>query len=61
MKRQEQGAEFDLDYLKRYCALSAKEKLEYLEELNRFLAAAMPEESKRIWAELKERESHGSR
>ena len=53
MKRTEKQPEFDHEFLKACLALSAKEKLEYLEELNRFLAAAMPEKSKKAWEELR--------
>lgn len=55
MSGAEQPSEFDLEFFKAYQALSAKEKLEYLEELNRFLDAAMSEESKRVWKELRVR------
>lgn len=48
-----QQTEFDIESLRAFMALSAKEKLEFLEELNRFLAAAMPEKSKKIWDELR--------
>jgi hypothetical protein len=34
-------------------SLTAEEKLRHLEELNEFLAAAMPESSKRAWQQLK--------
>ena len=44
---------FDIEDLKRYMSLSVEEKLNYLEEINRFLIEAMPAESKKAWEELK--------
>ncbi len=44
----------EVEKLKRFMILSPKEKLEYLEELNRFLSLAMPEKNKKIWKKLKE-------
>ncbi|MBI3308686.1 MAG: hypothetical protein HYZ79_04870 [Candidatus Melainabacteria bacterium] len=40
--------------LKRYIDLSPEKKLEYLEEMNLFLNAAMPPENKRIAKKLRE-------
>jgi len=53
MTKTEKKPEFDLEFIKTYMALSAEEKLKYLEELNRFLAAATPEKSKKAWEELR--------
>ena len=44
---------FDIEDLKRYMSLSVEKKLNYLEEINRFLMEAMPAESKKAWEELK--------
>ena len=44
---------FDIKDLKRYMSLSVEKKLNYLEEINRFLMEAMPAESKKAWEELK--------
>ena len=52
MNRVEKEPEFDLEFIKTYMALSAREKLEYLEELNRFLALATPEKNKDAWKKL---------
>jgi len=46
---------FNLDNLKSYMALSAREKLNYLEEINSFFRKVTPAESKKIWEELKKR------
>ena len=40
--------------LKRYIALSVEKKMEYLEEMNRFLNEAMPLENKKIAKKLRE-------
>lgn len=40
--------------LKRYIDLSPEKKLEYLEEMNKFLNAAMPPENKEIAKKLRE-------
>lgn len=48
-----QQPEFDVEHLKTYMALSPEQKLAYLEELNRFLDIAMPDESKAIWQRLR--------
>jgi hypothetical protein len=39
--------------MKRYMALSAEQKLTYLEEMNKFFHEAMSPESKQAWEELK--------
>ena len=44
---------FDIEDLKRYMSLSVEEKLNYLEEINSFLAEVMPIKSKKAWEELK--------
>ena len=44
--------EYGIDDLKRYMDLPAKEKLEYLEQMNEFFSKAMPATSKKIWQEL---------
>jgi hypothetical protein len=44
---------FDVEDLKRYMALSAEQKLTYLEEANKFFHEAMPPESKKAWEKLK--------
>ena len=46
---------FNTDDLKSYMALSAREKLNYLEEVNSFFRKVTPAESKKIWEELKKR------
>ena len=38
--------------LKRYMALSAKEKLDFLEEMNQFFSKVIPDENKKIWSQL---------
>lgn len=43
----------NLDELKKYMDLPAKDKLDYLEELNKFLDTATPEKNKIIWRKLK--------
>lgn len=40
--------------LKRYIDLPLEKKLEYLEEMNKFLDAVMPEENKKIARKLRE-------
>ena len=40
--------------LKRYMALPAEKKMEYLEEMNQFLNEAMPQENKEIAKKLRE-------
>lgn len=42
--------------LKKWMALPAKMKLEWLEEVNEFLSKAMPEESKKIMAKFRKAE-----
>ena len=54
MNRKRNKAEYDIEALKRYMRLSAKKKLEYLEELNKFLSIATPEKNKKIWRKLKD-------
>ena len=54
MKSNKTSNNFELDEIKRYMQLPAKKKLEYLEELNRFLSLAMPEKNKKIWRKLRE-------
>lgn len=54
MNRKRNKSEYDIEALKRYMKLSAKEKLEYLEELNKFLSIAIPEKNKKIWKKLKD-------
>ena len=44
---------FDVEDLKRYMSLSVEKKLNYLEEINSFLAEVMPMNSKKAWEELK--------
>lgn len=44
---------FNVEDLKRYMALTAEQKLIYLEEMNKFFHEAMPPESKKAWEELK--------
>lgn len=44
---------FDIEDLKRYMSLSVEEKLNYLEEINSFLAKVMHMKSKKAWEELK--------
>jgi len=44
----------ELEELKRHMALSAEEKLNYLEEINDFMNKAMPASSKEIWQRLKQ-------
>ena len=55
MKNNEQtnDEEYSIEGLKRYMALSAEEKFNYLEEINNFLKESMPEKSKKVWEELK--------
>jgi|WetSurMetagenome_2_1015567.scaffolds.fasta_scaffold65116_4 hypothetical protein len=45
---------FNVEDLKRYMALSAEQKLIYLEEANKFFHEVMSPESKKAWKELKE-------
>jgi hypothetical protein len=45
--------EVDEDQLRKYMLLTPKEKLDYLEELTKFLNAATPEKNKKIWEKLK--------
>ncbi|MFH1874113.1 MAG: hypothetical protein ABH859_02880 [Pseudomonadota bacterium] len=45
--------EYNVENLKKYMQLSATQKLEYLEELNKFLAAATPFKNKKVWEKLK--------
>ena len=53
-KTEKKNNEYDVSDFKRYMALPAKEKLEFLEEMNEFLSKAMPAKSKKIWQELQE-------
>ncbi len=46
--------EFDVDDLRVYSKMSPKEKLEYLERMNRFLQKITPPEAKEINEKLKE-------
>ena len=52
-QKQSNLEEYDIKDLKRYMKLSAKEKLNYLEDVNIFLNKAMTAESKNIWEKLK--------
>jgi len=45
--------DLDVERIKYFMNLSTEEKLDCLEQLNEFLREAMPEESKKIWEELK--------
>lgn len=47
------SAEIDMQLLRDFRALSPREKLRRLEELNRFLRRAMPPRSRRIAEQLK--------
>lgn len=47
--------EFDIAELRYYMNLSAKEKLDYLEKMNRFLEKITPSQAKEIAKKLKER------
>ena len=53
MKLKKKILEYNIEDLKRYMSLSVEKKLNYLEEINRFLMEAMPAESKKAWEELK--------
>ena len=53
MRRKEKFDSHEDEQLRRYMALSPKKKLEYLEQMNQFLSAAMPAENKKIWQQLK--------
>ncbi len=55
MKNNEQtnDEEYSVEALKRYMALSAEEKFNYLEEINHLFKESMPEKSKKVWEELK--------
>jgi len=44
---------FDIEDLKKYISLSVEEKLIYLQEVSRFFAEAVPNESKKAWEILK--------
>ena len=46
------NAEYNDEELKRYMALSAKEKLDFLEEMNQFFSRVMPDQNKKIWSQL---------
>jgi hypothetical protein len=54
VKPKKRKYEVDVDQLKKFMPLTPKEKLEYLEELNKFLNLATPEENKKVWEKLKE-------
>jgi len=55
MKKKAAAQEFDLNQLRAYMAMSAREKLRFLEEMRGFLSKAMPSKSKAAWAKLKAR------
>ena len=55
MKKRKSNPEFDRDSLRKYMALPAEQKLDYLERMNQMLDALMPPQSKKIWQELKNR------
>lgn len=44
---------YSKDQLKRYMALPAEWKLEWLEEINQFLYEAMPPENRKIWEKFR--------
>jgi|GEM_PF-2591428 hypothetical protein len=54
-KKKEKNADdyYNLDDLKNYMALPAKEKLNSLERLNAFFVKAVPAQNKAIWQRLK--------
>ncbi len=47
--------EYDLNELKIYRALPAKDKLHFLEQMNAFFQKAMPSRSKKAWEKLKQK------
>jgi hypothetical protein len=47
--------EYSKEDLKRYRDLAPRKKLEYLQQMNVFLAKAMPEKSKKAWEKLKQK------
>ena len=49
------GFEFHcaVDNIRSYCKLSAKDKLNWLEEANRFTFKMLPEETKKIWEQFR--------
>jgi hypothetical protein len=54
MKKRKSTDRYPVSYLTSYMALSASEKLKYLDQLNAFFRKAMPVESKKIWEKLKQ-------
>jgi len=46
---------YDLNDIKAYMKMTAKEKLNWLEETTKFLQKVMPDSSKKIWEKLKQR------
>ena len=53
MNKKLTNQEYNSDELKAYMAMSAKEKLRFLEEMNIFFSKALPSKSKAVWAKLK--------
>ena len=47
--------QYDVEQLKAYRALPAKEKFRFLEEMNAFFLKAMPLKSKAVWKKLQSR------
>lgn len=55
MRKKQKDDYYNLDDLKAYMSMPAKDKLIYLAEINKFLSKITPLESKRNWEELKKR------
>ena len=55
MQRNRKGFSYDypVEKIRKYMCLSAKEKLNWLEEINRFTYKAMPNDRKAAWQKLR--------
>ena len=51
--RKIKGSEYDIEDLKRYMAIPAERKLQFLEEANAFFSRVMPRKNKVAWEKLK--------
>lgn len=50
----ENDSDIDLEDLQYFMSLSVEKKLEFLEQLQKFLSETMPQENKDIWERLKQ-------
>ena len=53
MKSIQKKNDHNIDQLKTYMQLPVEKKMEYLEQLNKFLDLATPLKNKKIWKRLK--------